>query len=76
METVRVLKKGQLVIPAALRKKYGIRPGCELRIFEYGHLIHIVPPSEDPVSDAMGCLPGDPSLAGQLLDERRTDFAI
>ena len=42
MERVRVLAKGQIVIPAALRKKYGIEPGAELGIFEYGRLIHIV----------------------------------
>jgi AbrB family looped-hinge helix DNA binding protein len=74
METVKILSKGQLVIPAALRKKYGIRPGCRVRVFEYGNLIHIVPPLEDPVSSAMGCLPCAPSLAGELLEERRKDF--
>jgi AbrB family looped-hinge helix DNA binding protein len=76
METVRILKKGQFVIPAALRKKYGIRPGCRLRIFEYGRMLHLVPPSDDPVLDAMGCLPGEPSLTAELLEERRRDPAV
>lgn len=74
MAMVKILNKGQLVIPASLRKKFGIRPGCKVRVFEYGNLIHIVPPSEDPVAGAMGCLPGAPSLAGELLEERRKDF--
>jgi len=74
MAMVKILNKGQLVIPASLRKKFGIRPGCKVRVFEYGNLIHIVPPSEDPVASAMGCLPGAPSLAGELLEERRKDF--
>jgi len=74
MATVRVLGKGQMVIPAILRKKFGIRPGCTVRVFEYGNLIYIVPPSEDPVAGAMGCLPGSPSLAGELLEERKKDF--
>jgi AbrB family looped-hinge helix DNA binding protein len=75
MESVRVLAKGQIVIPAALRKKYGIAPGAELGIFEYGRLIHIVPPSEDPVASAMGCLPDQPSLTEELLRERKKDFS-
>jgi AbrB family looped-hinge helix DNA binding protein len=75
MESVRVLAKGQIVIPAALRKKYGIEPGAELGIFEYGRLIHIVPPSEDPVTSAMGCLPDHPSLTEELLRGRKKDFA-
>ena len=73
MESVRVLGKGQIVIPATLRKKYGIEPGAQLRIFEYGRLIHIVPPAEDPVASAMGCLPGEPSLSEELLQERKKD---
>jgi len=75
MESVRVLAKGQIVIPAALRKKYGIEPGAELSIFEYGRLIHIVPPVEDAVASAMGCLPGHPSLTQELLRERKEDSA-
>jgi AbrB family looped-hinge helix DNA binding protein len=75
MESVKVLSKGQIVIPAALRRKYGIRPGSEIRIFEYGQLIHIVPPSPDPVSSAMGCLPSTPSLAAELIEERKKDFS-
>jgi AbrB family looped-hinge helix DNA binding protein len=75
MESVRVLGKGQIVIPARLRKKFKIEPGSQLRIFEYGRLIHIVPPSEDPVASAMGCLPGNPSLTDELMKERKKDSA-
>ncbi|MFZ0724344.1 MAG: AbrB/MazE/SpoVT family DNA-binding domain-containing protein [Desulfobacterales bacterium] len=75
MQSVRVLAKGQIVIPAALRKKYGIEPGAQLNIFEYGCLIHIVPPSKDSVASARGCLPDRPSLTEELLRERKKDFA-
>jgi len=75
MDTVRVLAKGQIVIPAALRKKYRIQPGSEVQIFEYGNLIYIVPPVEDPVENAMGCLPVEPSLTAELLRERTRDFS-
>ncbi|MFH1981109.1 MAG: AbrB/MazE/SpoVT family DNA-binding domain-containing protein [Pseudomonadota bacterium] len=73
METVKVLAKGQIVIPAAIRKKYKIGPGMPIQIFEYGNLIYLVPPSEDAVQSAMGCLPRAPSLSAELLKERRKD---
>jgi len=75
METVKVLAKGQVVIPASVRKKYDIRPGSKMHIFEYGNLIYLVPPSKDPVEEAMGCLPPTPSLSEELLKERKKDFA-
>jgi AbrB family looped-hinge helix DNA binding protein len=74
METVKVLDKGQIVIPAGIRKKYKILPGNHVQLFEYGNLIYIVPPAEDPIGEAMGFLPGVPSLTGELLAERNKDF--
>lgn len=75
MDTVKVLTKGQVVIPAQLRKKYDIQPGNSLQIFEYGNLIYLVPPAKDPLREAMGCLPQKPSLTKALLNERKKDFA-
>lgn len=75
MKTIKVLGKGQIVIPASIRKKYGIYPGREIHMFEYGNIIYLVPPSKDPVKEAMGCLPPTPSLSEELLEERRKDFA-
>ena len=74
MQSVKVLAKGQVVIPSSIRTKYGILPGCEIQIFQYGNLIYLVPPSKDPVEQAMGCLPSDPSLSEELLKERRKYF--
>ena len=74
MQSVKVLAKGQVVIPVAIRKKYSIQPGCKIQIFGYGNLIFLVPPSEDPIGQAMGCLPPNPSLSEELLKERREDF--
>ena len=74
MQSVKVLAKGQVVIPASIRKKYRIQPGSEIQIFEYGNLIYLVPPSKDPVKEAMGCLPATPPLSEDLLKERRKDF--
>jgi AbrB family looped-hinge helix DNA binding protein len=49
MPTVKILTKGQIIIPADIRKKYRIVSGTELQIMESGGLICLVPPVEDPV---------------------------
>jgi len=74
MSKVRTLAKGQIVIPAEMRKKYHIDPGTELQIMEYGGIIYLIPPVSDPVKAAQGSLSSRPSLAGQLLRERRSDY--
>ena len=76
MEKVKVLAKGQVVIPAPIRKRHNIEPGTELQIFEYGNIIYLVPPSHDPVGEAMGCIPQTPSLSEELLKERRKERSI
>jgi AbrB family looped-hinge helix DNA binding protein len=75
MISVKVLTKGQIVIPAKIRKKYNITPGCALQVFEYGNLIYLVPPVKDPLKEARGCLPKQPSLSSELLNDRKKDFA-
>ena len=75
MNTVKVLTKGQIVIPAMIRKKYNIQPGSALQLFEYGNLLYLVPPVKDPIQDAMGCIPKRPSLSKAILKERKKDFA-
>lgn len=74
MSIVKTLAKGQIVIPAEMRKKYHIEPGTELQIMEYGDIIYLIPPVDDPIKAAQGSLPSRPSLAGQLLRERRSDY--
>ena len=74
MSTVKTLAKGQIVIPVEMRKKYHIEPGSELQIMEYGGIIYLIPPVADPIEAAQGSLPSRPSLAGQLLRERRSDY--
>ncbi len=45
MPAVKTLAKGQIVIPAKLRRKYHIRPGARLELLEYGGIIYLIPPS-------------------------------
>ncbi|HQO82171.1 MAG TPA: AbrB/MazE/SpoVT family DNA-binding domain-containing protein [Deltaproteobacteria bacterium] len=73
MESVKVLNKGQIVIPASIRKKYAIKPGNRIQMFEYGRLIYLVPQADDPVGESKGCLPSKPSLSEELLAERKRE---
>jgi AbrB family looped-hinge helix DNA binding protein len=73
--TSRVSTKGQVVIPAMLRKKHHLEPGAQVQIFEYGDLICIAPVVKDAVAQAYGALPKEPSLAEELLKERGKEFA-
>ena len=74
MSIVKTLSKGQIVIPAEIRKRYGIKPGSELQIIEYGGIIYLIPPVEDPIKAACGILPSKPSLSERLLKERKGEF--
>ena len=75
METiVKVSPKGQVVIPAKLRRKHQMEPGATVRIVEYGDMICLVPVGSEAVEEAWGALPSNPSLADELLKERRKDF--
>lgn len=74
MATIKTLSKGQVVIPAEIRRKYHIKPGSEMQIMEYGGIIYIIPPVEDPIAAACGLLPSSPSLSEKLLKEREKEF--
>ncbi len=74
MAIVKTLSKGQIVIPAEIRKRYHIEPGTEIQIMEYGGIIYLIPPVEDPIKAACGVLPSEPSLSEKLIKERRREF--
>lgn len=74
MAIVKTLSKGQIVIPAEIRKRYHIEPGTEIQIMEYGGIIYLIPPAEDPIKAACGVLPSEPSLSEKLIKERKREF--
>ena len=45
-----------------------------MQIMEYGGIIYLIPPVEDPIRTACGILPSKPSLGRKLLKERRSEF--
>jgi AbrB family looped-hinge helix DNA binding protein len=68
-----ISSKGWVVIPAELRKKYGLKPGDVVNIVDYGGVLALVPALADPVRDAKGMLAGSGSLTELLLNGRRKE---
>jgi AbrB family looped-hinge helix DNA binding protein len=75
ISTAKVSAKGWIVIPAALRRRYNIMPGQEIRIVDYGGVLSLVPALRDPICDARGVLAGKGSLTQALLEERDRETA-
>ena len=66
--------KGQVVIPAELRKKYNIKKGSKVNIYEgEGNVIIIKPLPEDPIEASKGMLKGKTSLLKALLRDREEE---
>jgi AbrB family looped-hinge helix DNA binding protein len=70
----KVSTKGQVVIPAELRKRHHLEPGASVHVYEYGDLICLAPVVADPVEEAWGTMREGPSLADELLKMRKKDF--
>ncbi len=72
---VRLSQKGWIVIPAALRKKYGLTPGANLQVVDYGGVLSIIPAMRDPTKQGRGLLKDIPSLTEDLLKEHAEELA-
>jgi AbrB family looped-hinge helix DNA binding protein len=68
-------QKGWIVIPAALRKKYGLKPGANLQVVDYGGVLSIIPAMRDPIKQGRGLLKDIPSLTEDLLKEHAEELA-
>jgi AbrB family looped-hinge helix DNA binding protein len=73
VSTVKVSKKGWVVIPRNIRERYGIRPGDRVNVVDYAGRIAIIPALKNPIRQGRGLLKGCPSLTGALLEERRLE---
>jgi AbrB family looped-hinge helix DNA binding protein len=71
--TIKLSQKGWVVIPAALRQKYGLKPGAELCVVDYGGVLAIVPVFKNPVRQGAGLLKGDDSLTQAIVEEHRQE---
>ena len=64
--------KGQLVIPAELRRKHGIQAGTKVEFLEdrFGRIV-LQPTTEEYVDRIMGCLADGPDLLANWEKEHR-----
>ncbi len=68
METYATVK-GQIVIPASLRRKYGIKAGTKIHVYEEGGRIILQPVTREYIRQVRGSLKG--SGAMKILKEER-----
>lgn len=74
MPIVKTSAKGQVVIPAEIREKIGLKPGGKVLVTLAGEKkVTIEPIPDDPIEALRGILKGGPSLTKALLRERRKD---
>ena len=71
METYATVK-GQILIPAALRKKYGIIEGTKITILDNGDEIILRPMTRERIKKLRGSLKGSGAFE-VLLEEREKD---
>lgn len=73
MDIAYVTSKGQLVIPARLRRKYGIKPGTRVCFIEADGGIIFQPLTRDYIRSVAGMLKDTGPATQELLKERALD---
>ncbi len=71
---VTLSQKGWVVIPASMRVKYGLKPGANLQVVDYGGVLAIVPAFKNPIQDGAGLLKGNDSLTKAVMEEHRREI--
>ena len=73
MDAAYVTSKGQLVVPARLRRKYGIKPGTKICFIERDNEIVFQPVTREYIRSVCGMLKSETSVTQELLKERARD---
>jgi AbrB family looped-hinge helix DNA binding protein len=73
MDTSTVSRKGQIVIPARLRRKLGLAEGTRVLITESGGGLHVQPLDRGAIERFAGLLPQTGDAVRALLAERTRD---
>jgi AbrB family looped-hinge helix DNA binding protein len=73
MDTTWVTSKRQLVVPARLRRKYGIKAGTKIRFMERDNEIVLQPLTRGYIRSVCGLLTSTTSATQELLRERARD---
>ena len=73
MHTAYVTSKGQLAVPAKLRRKYNIKRGTRINFMEDGGRIVMQPVTREYIREFRGIYklkPGEKSATQELLEDR------
>lgn len=73
MEAAYVTTKGQLVIPARIRRKLGIKPGTKVCFVEREGEILFQPVTKEYIRSVCGMLKSATSVTQELLADRKKD---
>jgi AbrB family looped-hinge helix DNA binding protein len=76
MNAAYVTSKGQLVVPARIRRRFGIKPGTRINFVEEGDRIIFQPVTKEYINSFCGIFkqkPGEKSVVQELIEERRAE---
>jgi AbrB family looped-hinge helix DNA binding protein len=76
VDTGIVTVKGQVVIPAPLRRRFGIKKGTLVSFVEEKGRIVIQPLTREFIRGLRGSLKGGPSVLDHLIQERKRDRVL
>ena len=72
-ESSTVTSKGQLVVPARIRRRFGIKPGTSIRFIERNGEILFQPITKEFIRSVCGMLESATSVTRELLEGRARD---
>lgn len=70
-----ITSKGQLVIPAEIRRRYGIKPGQKFKVLEEEGTIRLIPIITMKLEDARGSLKTRKTTRALLAEAREVEDA-
>ena len=73
MDVVKATVKGQILIPASLRRKYRIERGTALRVYGEKNRIIFEPVVRDPVEEGQGMLKTKGRILKSLIKNRKKE---
>lgn len=76
IETSVVTTKGQLVIPARLRRRFGIKKGTMVTFVEDDGRLIVQPVTREFIRGLRGSLKAEPSALRGLLEERKRERTL
>jgi len=68
--------KGQIVIPADIRKKFKIKKGTRVNVYEKENKIIVEPLPDDPVKEGRGMLKTQGRVLKALMKDRKKEAKL